>query len=112
MLSFQKLDVYQRSIEFLCLAAHVGEHSSKGNATLADQLRRAASSIPLNIAEAAGRTGRADMARAYAIARGSAMECAAALDALALLKVVDAQTKERGDELLKGIVEMLSRMCR
>ena len=97
MLSFQKLDVYQRSIEFLSLAVQVGEHSPKGNATLIDQLRRAASSIPLNIAEAAGRTGRADIARAYAIARGSAMECAAALDALALLSVVDAATKERGD---------------
>jgi len=30
---------------------------------LLDQLRRAASSIPLNIAEAAGRTGQADAAR-------------------------------------------------
>jgi len=45
MLSFQKLDVYGCAIEFL------------------DQLRRAASSIPLNIAEAAGRTGQADAAR-------------------------------------------------
>jgi four helix bundle protein len=112
MLNFQKLDVYQRSIQFLSLAAQVAEHSSKGNATLVDQLRRAASSIPLNIAEAAGRTGRADMARAYAIARGSAMECAAALDALALLRVVDVQTKERGDRLLQAVVEMLTKMCR
>jgi len=112
MLSFQKLDVYQRSIEFLSLTAHVGENVSKGNASLVDQLRRAASSIPLNIAEAAGRTGRADMARSYAIARGSAMECAAALDALALLKVVDVRTKERGDRLLEAVVAMLTKMCR
>src|SRR6267154_4010382 len=112
MLDFQKLDVYQRSIEFLALASQVGDHPPKGNASLLDQLRRAATSIPLNIAEAAGRTGRADMARAYAIARGSAMECAAALDALALLKVVDIGTKDRGDQLLKGVVEMLTRMCR
>ncbi|HYS09833.1 MAG TPA: four helix bundle protein, partial [Myxococcales bacterium] len=79
MLSFQKLDVYGCAIEFL------------------DQLRRAASSIPLNIAEAAGRTGQADAARTYAIARGSAMECAAVLDALFVLKAVDATTKQRGD---------------
>jgi len=52
------------------------------------------------------------MARAYAIARGSAMECAAALDALALLKVIGARTKERGDQLLKAVVEMLTKMCR
>jgi four helix bundle protein len=112
MLNFQKLDVYQRSIEFLALASQVGDHAPKGNAPLLDQLRRAATSIPLNIAEAAGRTGKADMARAYAIARGSAMECAAALDALALLKLVDVGTKDRGDGLLKGVVEMLTRMCR
>ena len=112
MLSFQKLDVYQRSIEVLALASQVGEHAPKGNAPLVDQLRRAATSIPLNIAEAAGRTGKADMARAYAIARGSAMECAAALDALALLKVVDVETKDRGGRLLKAVVEMLTRMCR
>ncbi|MFN0248337.1 MAG: four helix bundle protein [Kofleriaceae bacterium] len=49
----------------------------KGHADLVDQLRRAAQSIPQNIAEGAGKTGRADKARYYAIARGSAMECAA-----------------------------------
>ncbi|HUC07152.1 MAG TPA: four helix bundle protein, partial [Solirubrobacterales bacterium] len=54
-----------------------------------DQLRRAALSIPLNIAEASGRTGKAEAARTYAIARGSAMECAAVMDALKLLKLVD-----------------------
>jgi four helix bundle protein len=79
---------------------------------LLDQLRRAASSISLNIAEAAGRTGQADAARTYAIARGSAMECAAVLDALLVLKVIDASTKQRGDELLERIVGMLTRLCR
>ena len=77
-----------------------------------DQLRRAASSISLNIAEAAGRTGQADAARTYAIARGSAMECAAVLDALLVLKMIDASTKQRGDELLERIVGMLTRLCR
>ena len=82
MLSFQKLDVYQRAIDFLALTADIAADVPRGNAALLDQLRRAATSIPLNIAEVAGRTGEADAARTYAIARGSAMECAAALDAL------------------------------
>ena len=112
MLSFQKLDVYRCAIEFLALTAQAAEQIPRGNATLLDQLRRAASSISLNIAEAAGRTGQADAARTYAIARGSAMECAAVLDALLVLKMIDASTKQRGDELLERIVGMLTRLCR
>ena len=77
-----------------------------------DQLKRAALSIPLNIAEAAGRTGEADAARAYAIARGSAMECAAVLDALKVLAIVDEAVYRRGCELLERIVAMLTRLCR
>jgi four helix bundle protein len=112
MLSFQRLDVYQRAIEFLALTAKVSADTPRGNAALTDQLRRAACSIPLNIAEAAGRTGKADAARAYAIARGSAMECAAALDAMVTLKVIDAESHRRGCELLGRVVSMLTRLCR
>ncbi len=112
MLSFQKIDVYQRAIDLLALASQLSSDVPRGNAALLDQLRRAASSIPLNIAEAAGRTGRADAARAYAIARGSAMECAAALDALLVLKIIDAATHQRGCQLLERIVAMLTKLCR
>src|SRR5438045_3038578 len=112
MLSFQKLDVYQRAIEFLALTTEVSADVPRGHASLLDQLRRAATSIPLNIAEAAGRTGAADAARTYAIARGSAMECAAVLDALLVLKVVEATMHQRGCELLGRIVAMLTRLCR
>jgi four helix bundle protein len=89
MLSFQKIDVYRRAIEPLALASQLSSEAPRGNAPLLDQLRRASSSILLNIAEAAGRTGQADAARTYAIARGSAMEWAAALDALLVLKVIE-----------------------
>ena len=112
MLSFQKLDVYRCAIEFLALTSALSAEVPRGNAALLDQLRRAATSIPLNIAEAAGRTGIADAARTYAIARGSAMECAAALDALLVLKSIDARTHQPGCELLERIVAMLTKLCR
>ena len=112
MLSFQKLDVYQRAVEFLALTAEVVPDVPRGHGPLVDQLRRAATSIPLNIAEAAGRTGKADAARGYAIARGSAMECAAILDALAVLKLIDRGSHERGVALLERIVAMLTKLCR
>ena len=66
----------------------------------------------MNIAEAAGRTGAADAARTYAIARGSAIACAADLDALLVLKLLEAKTHQRGCELLARIVAMLTKLCR
>jgi len=86
--------------------------TTRGHASILDQLKRAATSVPLNLAEAAGRTGSADAARTYAIARGSAMECAAILDALGTLKIIDPARQQRGLELLAGIVAMLTKRCR
>jgi len=45
---------------------------------------RAAKSAALNVAEAAGRVSRADRARVFGIARGEAMEAAAAVEIAAI----------------------------
>jgi four helix bundle protein len=112
MLSFQKLDVYRCAIDFLALVSTITSSPPHGAASLADQLKQAATSVPLNIAEAAGRTGPADAARIYGIARGSAMECAAVFDTLFTLQVVAEDKYRRGLELLERIVAMLTKMCR
>ena len=70
MLLFQRLDVYRCSIELVTLANQVRLELPRGHAELADQLRRSAQSIPLNIAEGAGRVSRADKAKHFTIARG------------------------------------------
>ena len=75
MLSFQRLDVYQRAIEFLALVYEIVGELPRGNADRADQLTRAAESVVRNIAEGAGRWSDADSANRYKIARGEAMEC-------------------------------------
>jgi four helix bundle protein len=111
MLSFQRLEVYQRSIEFFALALEIiAELPSKGHADIADQLRRAAQSQPLNIAEGAGRTSRPDVAKHYTIARGSAMECAAVLDVMKTQDTIKPHRYERGLDLLTSIVAMLTKM--
>ena len=112
MLSFQRLDVYRCAVEFLALAINLTARLPKGYASLADQLRRAALSGPLNIAEAAGRTSEADAARHYSIARGSAMECAAIMDALKLLSVMSDAEHAKASELLARMVAMLTKLCR
>ncbi|MEJ7596502.1 MAG: four helix bundle protein [Kofleriaceae bacterium] len=110
MLSFQKLDVYQRSIDFLVLTYQVRHRMPKGHADLADQLRRSAQSIPQNIAEGAGRTTRADKAKHYTIARGSAMESAARLDVMRVDELIDPEHYTRGTELLERVVAMLTKL--
>ena len=111
MLSHERLDVYQRSIEFLAAALRIAERMPRGQAPLADQIRRAAMSIPLNIAEGSGRSpGSADRARFRGIARGSAMECGAILDVVRLFDVAPAEEWNHAKALLVRVVEMLSKM--
>jgi four helix bundle protein len=109
MLSFQKLDVYQRSIEFLAFARRL-LGGAGDTATFVDQLRRSAQSSPQNIAEGAGKTGRADKARYYAIARGSAMESAAHLDVMKIDELIDDEHYAVGVGLLERVVAMLTKM--
>ena len=113
MLSYKKLDVYKCSIELLRLAVEILDSITKkrGNGVLADQLRRAALSVPLNIGEGAGKSTPADQRKHYVISRGSAMECGAILDAAVVMKLIDTATAERGEELVTRIVEMLTKMC-
>jgi hypothetical protein len=56
MLSFQRLDVYLCAIELMALCEPLLDGLPRRHAALSAHLRRAAMSIPLNIAEAQGRT--------------------------------------------------------
>jgi len=109
---FERLDVYRTSVEFLALAWQLGEALPRGQSALGDQLRRAALSVLLNIAEGTGRVGDADVRRHRAIARGSAMECAAILDVLRVLSLAPPDLLIQGRALLLRIVSMLSKLCR
>jgi four helix bundle protein len=110
VLSFQKLRVYQRSIEFLTFTVETIEQLPRGTAEIADQLLRAAQSQPRNIAEGAGRRTPVDQARFYTHARGSAMEAAALLDTLRVMRQIQESRYTIGIELLEGIVAMLTKM--
>ena len=109
-MSFQRLDVYQRSIQFLALVSEIVEDMPRGHGDRSDQLNRSAESVVRNIAEGAGRYSRADSARHYKIARGEAMESAASIDVLKLRKLITVERYDRGIELLEAIVAMLSKM--
>ena len=81
-----------------------------GNADLVNQLRRAAFSVPLNIAEGAGKVSQKDKRRFYSIARGSALECAAVFDIVREFGVEDEEVLLEAERVLVEIVCMLSKM--
>lgn len=103
----EKLEVYQESIAF---CGWVGELISliEGKVAVKDQLDRASTSIPLNIAEGNGKFSAADRVRFLEMARGSALECAACLDVLVARKLTTPADIERRKEQLAGIVRMLA----
>jgi four helix bundle protein len=107
----EKLDVYQESIAF---CGWVGELLAQISAKAAakDQLDRASTSLPLNIAEGNGKFSMVDRARFLEISRGSALECAACLDVLAIRKLVAAERILPAKERLVRIVNMLMGMLK
>ena len=111
MLGYQRLDVYQCAVRLLVRAAQLSERVPKGYGVLAEQLRRAALSVPLNVAEGCGRTAAADKARFWSIARGSVMECGALLDALGAVGCRQTEMRDEASDLVTRLVEMLTKMC-
>ena len=109
-LSHQRLRVYGLAVGFRGLVGEVLGRWQAGEC--ADQLARASTSVVLNIAEGAGRRGRADKRQFYVIARGSAQECSAIFDVLLVTDVVERHEYERAQALLLSIVRMLSKMIR
>ena len=97
----ETLNVYQESIRFITWINELLETIPK-NLSVHNQLDRASTSIPLNIAEGNGKHTSADRFRYFDSARGSALECAACLDVLVAKKKVD------GDKVKKGKISTVS----
>ncbi len=112
MLDYERLDAYQCALRFAALAFQILDRLPRGQHALSDQLQRATLSIPLNIAEGAGMTTEKDRRRYHAIARGSAMECAAIVDLLRMQRLAEPEVVEEAKGLLVRLVAMLSRMSR
>ncbi len=107
----EKLDVYRQAIDF---CGWVGEFlaSISPKAAAKDQLDRASTSIPLNIAEGNGKFSARDRARFFEMARGSALECAACLDVLIARTLTTGEKVTASKEQLVRIVEMLVGLLR
>ena len=102
----EKLSVYQVSLAFNEWVDDLLP-SIEAKAAAKDQLDRAATSIPLNIAEGNGKFSKRDRARFFDIARGSALEAAASLDVSVSRKLMTSTEVTSAKEQLVQIVNML-----
>jgi len=102
----EKLIVYSKTIEFIAWVTDVLKDVPK-TLSVWDQLDRASTSMPLNIAEGTGKFTAPDKCRYYDSARGSALECAACLDVLVSKGILAPERIIPGKELLGPIVATL-----
>jgi len=94
MFDFEKFEVYKKAKIFTKEISDLLDKLPNRYSRIIDQLTRASLSIPLNIAEGAGRYSKADKRNFYVIARGSAFECVAILDILLDKKLIDLEQKD------------------
>jgi len=111
MFTHEKFEAYQLAVKFADLAIRLVDQIPSCHTSLRDQLKRAAFSVPLNIAEGTGKSGRADRKRYYSIARGSAMECAAICDIIGLIDKRLLPVTVEAKILLKSVVSILTSVC-
>ena len=107
-LPHQRLAAYHVAVELLTCV----HGAYLRDARLRDQARRAAQGACLNIGEAAGRTGRADRARVFAIARGEASEVAVAAEIALVCGSIDAASAARIGELASRLFALLGGLIR
>ena len=101
------LRVYQLSLDLVESVDQFARNFIGLRQHLSWQIHRAATSVPLNIAESNGRFRRKDKAQFLVIATGSALECAAAVDIAERLGVGSPETRQALRELIHDIVRML-----
>lgn len=80
---FEKLDVYQKALEFISKAYDLFEELPyRIQKSIGDNLLRAAMSIATNLAEGSGRRSKKEKRHAFEISQGSAFECIPILEIL------------------------------
>jgi four helix bundle protein len=107
----EKLEVYQLALRFIAWLEPFIEKLPK-SISVRDQLDRASTSIVLNLAEGNGKFTKPDRCRFFDISRGSALECAAALDVCVAKGKLCAEELTPGKDQLLRIVSMLIGLIR
>lgn len=108
---FENMSVYKLALDWVERAACHSQALKRSDLSpLADQLVRAATSIPLNIAEGNGRWHKADKRQFFWIARGSSFECVAILQVARRKGIVSEDAYQHGYDMLQSIAKMLTKL--
>jgi len=102
-MGFHAFDV---SLEMIAAMKPVIQRVAQRDRALADQMRRAAASVPLNVSEGSQRNGR-DRQHSFRVAAGSARELRASLRVAQLWGYVDDATVESVDAILDRELALL-----
>jgi four helix bundle protein len=109
MKDFRQLKVWQKAHELvLALYRITASFPRAENYGLTAQIRRAAASIPSNLAEGCGRGGDAELARFCCVARGSASELEYHLPLSRDLKLIQPGDYEKLEPQVTEIKRMLT----
>lgn len=107
MFDFEKLEVYQKARAFNKLITGLLKTEKRIDRVSGDQLRRAALSIMLNIAEGCSRFSKPDRRNYFVVSRGSAFECAAVIDYLSDDSIITDEFKSMAYLKLDELSRML-----
>ena len=105
---FEKLNVYQESVNLAEKVSRLTEKFPRGSYYLSDQLNRAATSIALNIAEGNGRYHKNDRNNFFYIARGSVHECVLLIKLSCRKGLIPADEKAALFVCFESIAKMIS----
>jgi four helix bundle protein len=108
----ERMEAYRQAVDFLVIADRIAATLPKGRRYIKDQLLRAALSITNNIAEGAGEFAVDEKTRFYRMAKRSATECAAIVDACARLDLGDRDARAAARTLLLSVVSQLIGLSR
>jgi four helix bundle protein len=109
--SYRRLDVYQKAKEFvLYVYSLLKLFPREEQYALCDQLRRAAVSIPSNIAEGMGRISVKEQIHFIEIAFGSLNEVMCQLELACDLRYFTQEQLAKSEDYAKDLIRMLSRL--
>ena len=110
MADYRELIVWQKAMDLVVLMyALTRDFPKEEQYALTSQMRRAAVSIPSNIAEGSRRRGN-DLRHFNVIAYGSASELETQLEVSRRLEYGDSKKRLKAEELLSEVLRMLNKM--